>query len=352
MDAAGTAGAPNLTVTFWGVQGSCPSFPSRSDIEDFAIESTDRAQRGAGSAFFSESPRLPRPEFPFYGGETTCVEVVTAEKNTLLFDLGSGLRDFSRHAADHWGDRPRQLNIFLSHEHLDHRNGFAFAGIFHDPQRPFDVVIHGTRQALAALDSRYGIFSRSITSTMHVDDPVDYRMLSASFRAVEAGTAPIAVGRTIVTPFEVYHGNTACLGYRVEHAGSSFVFCTDHELRRGPDANDPRQLRSLAAERRLREFCQNIDLAYFDGQYQLAEYRGEIGIGARPAASRLDWGHSCMEDVIERAEGCRVRRALIGHHDPDRPWRQRRAFNCLLHEQTAAGACRIEMAKAGETIEI
>lgn len=389
MEPASAAPASNMRVTFWGVQGTCPSFPSRADVEEYArhasiraiqktlTELADRAQRGALSAAVLESlaserevselqGRLGLAPLPLYGGETTCIEVTTAERNTLLFDMGSGLRDFSRHAAVHWGDRPRTLHVFASHQHLDHRNGLAFSEIFFDRQRPFEVYIYGSRQTLQALDDRYGIFSRTPSETMHVDDPIDYQILTARFAGVEIGGAtdnptawkwsppgkPIMIGSTAVTPFEVYHATTLCLGYKVQHGGSAFVFCTDHELRHGPDASDPRQARSLAAERRVIEHCRNVDLAYFDGQYLMSEYLGKTGIGAHPGVTRLDWGHSCIEDVVSRATQCGIRQTFVGHHDPDRPWPQRLELDHLLQRKWSDNPCKIELAKAGQTIEI
>src|SRR5438552_3461379 len=116
-----------------------------------------------------------------------------------------------------------------------------------------------------AFEERYGLFSKQLKATMHLDDPIDFRMMAATFAASEIRTAgrthgdakppwtvrentdPIRVGSTTVTPFEVYHGPTECLGFKVRHGSASFVFCSDHELRKGNDPADARQVRSQAA---------------------------------------------------------------------------------------------------------
>lgn len=168
------------------------------------------------------------------------------------------------------------------------------------------------------------------------------------WRVHDIGT-PLHIGQATVTAFDVYHGSTRCLAYRVSAGPAVFVFCTDHEFQRGHDPDDPRQRRSLAAEAVLGEHCRGANLAYFDGQYLLDEYTGRAGIGLTAAVPRLDWGHSCVEDVQRRCHDWGVNRALIGHHDPERSWRARRALELHLHE--AAGN-RVELAKAEMVIEI
>ena len=79
---------------------------------------------------------------------------------------------------------------------------------------------------------------------------------TASSFALEA---PIQLGATTITPFEVFHP-APCLAYRIERAGRVLVFCTDHELRRGGDAGDADQLLSPNAEARLLALCQRAPI--------------------------------------------------------------------------------------------
>ena len=71
--------------------------------------------------------------------------------------------------------------------------------------------------------------------------------------------APITLGETTIQPFEVFHPNT-CLGHKIERKGKVFVFCTDHELRRGEDPNDPLQIASLEVGERLKQQSMNADV--------------------------------------------------------------------------------------------
>jgi ribonuclease BN (tRNA processing enzyme) len=407
---AGGAGTPirNMRVTFWGVQGSCPIFPTGREVSEYArriatytIERAvkDLAEKAARGELTPESLRrlgapetaahyqleLGLPDLPVYGGETTCVEVETAEGDILVFDMGSGLREFSSQLLRKWAHRRnRTLHLFGSHEHLDHRSGLPFAGFCFARGEPFTLQLYGTHKFLQTLDERYGVFSQELSPSAHADDPLDYRMMAAKFVGTEIrrrmspaalaarvsssstsnnGDEPppwsvqdvsesIRIGGTTVTPFEVYHGVTDCLAYKVQHGGATFVFSTDHELRHGEDPSDPRQSKSTSAEAVLIEQCQNADLGYFDGQYFRAEYEGLRGIGLTPPVSRVGWGHGCIEDCIARARKCHVRRSLIGHHDPERQWDERVHLDHELGRMCDGEPCRIELAKQGQVIDL
>ena len=120
--------------------------------------------------------------------------------------------------------------------------------------------------------------------------------------------------------------------------------------RRGPCRPPPVQ--EHRAEAVLVEQCQDADLGYFDGQYFRAEYEGLRGIGLTPPVSRMGWGHGCIEDCIARARKCRVRRTLIGHHDPERQWDERVHLDRELSRMCDAEPCRIELAKQGQVVEL
>ena len=67
--------------------------------------------------------------------------------------------------------------------------------------------------------------------------------------------APIQLGATTITPFEVFHP-APCLAYRIERDGRVLVFCTDHELRHGGDAGDADQLLSIERRGAAAALCQ------------------------------------------------------------------------------------------------
>jgi len=389
----------NMRITFWGVQGSCPLFPAPHEVEQYAkrisldvlqrvFQDIDqKAKAGHCSAEqFLGGPitphsveqyykRLGMPEVPVYGGETTCIEVETSDGYIIILDGGSGIRHCALNIENNkWKNKKnRELYVFGSHEHLDHRSGLPFARICFARPDPFKLHIYGSNPFLTALDDRFALFSHIITPSTHLDDPLDYRMMSATFKAYEISNPDekeplpepsphwdrldiretIQIGKTTIKAFDVYHGMTRCLAYKLEHNDKTFIFCTDHETRHPAEGTtDQKQRISLAADNRITTYSMNADVAYFDGQYFLAEYQGQKGIGSSPPVPRLDWGHSCIEDVIERAEKCRIKRTFIGHHDPERDWGDRMRIDAELAAVCKGKDYHIELAKGGAVVDL
>jgi len=315
--------------------------------------------------------KLGTTTLPTYGGDTTCVSVETADGDVIVIDGGSGIRTCSKFFTQRWpNDKPREIHIFATHEHLDHRSGLPFCQFCY-VKPPFKVNILGGFLFLNALDERYGIFTRKIGDTTHLDDPIDYRMMAATFTGTELRNAaikdfplqpspwpvrecsePIKINNTTITAFDVFHGSVRCLAYKFQYGPSSFVFCTDHELRHGSDPKDPRQIRSLDANARLATFCQDADAAYFDGQYFRDEYDGKKQVGTVQATSRIDWGHGCLEDIVERAKTCHIKRSFVGHHDPERTWMARLEIDRWLSAQCTGQPYQVELAKSEYVVDL
>ncbi|CAN0585047.1 unnamed protein product, partial [Laminaria digitata] len=57
-----------------------------------------------------------------YGGNTACLEVMCADRR-LIFDGGTGLRKLGREIAQ---QGPTEIDLFLTHTHLDHIIGLPF----------------------------------------------------------------------------------------------------------------------------------------------------------------------------------------------------------------------------------
>jgi ribonuclease BN (tRNA processing enzyme) len=113
-----------------------------------------------------------------------------------------------------------------------------------------------------------------------------------------------ALGGTRIRTHALRHPG-GCLAYRLDAAGRSFVFATDHEQPEVPD-------RGLAA------FAHGADLLYTEGQYTQAEYDGREPVPGDTAMARRGWGHSPVEACVRTALAARVRRLHVGHHDPAR----------------------------------
>ena len=313
------------------------------------------------------------PEKPVtYGGWTTCIHMETDDGYDLVFDCGSGFRNCARDLQERWADRPeRKLFIFGSHSHRDHTEGLDQAPVCFDPRN--QITVYANHGFLRALDSYLGIFTgHTDEASHHLHTPISYEMMPAQFSchliggsaddAIAANAVslipheqPIEIGDTRITPFSLYHP-APCLGYCVESAsGKKFVFATDHELRipaENEPESSPRQIESLEAEARLVRYAKDADLLYRDGQFLKFEYLGQKGIGSSRPVPRRDWGHSCIEDIQEMARECRVKHTLIGHHDPNREWEERRHIDLSFGRHAGQDGRVIELAKAESTVEI
>ncbi len=386
-----------LRVHFYGTQGSGSIFPSRAERQAFET----RARNQLLTAVFADiarhadakghlactidellggpvsdkalehyASRFDLPEPRVYGGLTTCVRIETADGFDIVLDCGSGFRPCARDLQAKWGARgERHLYLFGSHSHLDHTEGFDQAAVCFDPRN--HLHIYGNRQFLRALDFNLGIFSREVAEGVQgVQTPIFYGVMPAKFHAIEIrdgaddrggapvpnaaqhdlGT-PIRLGQTTITPFEVFHP-APCLAYRVEHGGRVFVFCTDHELRHGTDPRHPDERISREAEARLVAHATGADLLYRDGQYLRAEYDGVMGIGGSGPVSRVGWGHSCIEDVVDMADACGIHHTLIGHHDPNREWSERNWLDESMVRRSANAKGRIEFARTDTVFDL
>lgn len=389
----------NMRIRFYGVQGSGSTFPSSQEIEDLQeftdnqllmkvfedlgrhIDKKNRLDRSLTDLIGGPIDRktltqyrksLMIPKARIYGGWTTCVHMETADGHDIVFDCGSGFRNCAIDLQKKWGDRKeRHLYIFGSHSHFDHTEGFEQAVVCFDPRNT--IHVYANYQYLYALDSYLGIFSRFVKDEiLGVQTPINYSIMPAKFRAVEIREAgepakldkeeimtrdlhdlsqSIVIGETQITAMKVFHP-APCLAYKVTRGGKTFVFCTDHELRHGPEPDDPRQRESEAREKQVIQHAAKADVLYRDAQYLRSDYDGLSGIGSTGPVRRLDWGHSCLEDVQEMALACGVKRTYIGHHDPNRDWSELNWIDESLIRRYERMDEKISLARAGTVIDL
>ena len=88
-------------VRFWGTRGSLPVALDASGVRAKLVA----ALRGASGRTFASAQELDAyvDALPFdvgatFGGNTSCVELITGERDHVVCDLGSGLRAFGQAA--------------------------------------------------------------------------------------------------------------------------------------------------------------------------------------------------------------------------------------------------------------
>ena len=383
-----------MRIHFYGVQGSGAVYPRKCERDIFRRHSdtellekvfarlTEESDNGAvniSSVLNGEVNKASLQKFrdslnpaepPVYGGWTTCFRIETSDGYDIVIDCGSGFRKCFQDIEKKWGSKAkRTLYVLGTHAHFDHTEGFDQSGVCFDPRN--HVHFFANRSYLMAMDRDLGLFSEQADRNQEGrSTPLAFDMMAASFEATEIKDMSIEspvpdlladhyqdisqtfkIGKTVIQAFKVFHPDP-CIAYRIEHNGKVFVFCTDHELRRGADPSFDLQQESVAAEADLIAKSMNADVLYRDGQFLRDEYDSIKPLGGKMAVSRKDWGHSCIEDVVDMAKKSKVKHTYIGHHDPSRTWTELLELDAQLAKESKAAKQYFEMAKAETVIDL
>ena len=224
-----------------------------------------------------------------YGGNTSCVEV-RCGGTVLVFDAGSGLRELGQALAR---EGCADLDLFLSHSHVDHVIGFPF----------FAFAFRGGNR-LRVWSGHQGEGGTTEGAVRHLMSaplfPITPDLFPAevSFHDFRAGGRPggelLAKRGISIRTAPLRHPNGA-VGYRVEYGGRSICYVTDTEHEPGaPDEN----VLALAA---------GADVMIYDAMFtdeELPRHRG--------------WGHSTWEEGARLCRAAGVATYAIFHHAPER----------------------------------
>jgi phosphoribosyl 1,2-cyclic phosphodiesterase/CheY-like chemotaxis protein len=233
----------------------------------------------------------PGPHTLRYGGNTSCVEVRSGQ-TILLFDCGTGVREAGLNLIREFQKQPIQVHLFVSHSHWDHIQGFPFFGPAYIPGNHVSIYsLRGTDKSLEK------VFTGQMDSTYF---PVDLSDMMAEFKFIEL-EGPVQLGDTTVSHAYLNHPGVAA-GFRVENAGRSVVYLTDHEpyYRLLGESAQSKKL-----DNEIDAFAHDADLYIREAQYTEEEY-----------PSHRSWGHSTWKDALDSANAAKACRVALFHHDP------------------------------------
>ena len=141
-----------MLIRFWGTRGSLPAPINdravRAKIHEALLAARGHESRRALRPSIASSIHLPFSVRGTYGGNSSCVEIVTGGDDYVLCDMGSGVREFGNSVLAKYGPaKKNRFNVFMSHLHWDHIMGFPF---FTPAYIPGNVIrIHGCHQGHA-----------------------------------------------------------------------------------------------------------------------------------------------------------------------------------------------------------
>jgi phosphoribosyl 1,2-cyclic phosphodiesterase len=239
-----------LQVRFWGTRGSTP---------------------------------VSGPEFLEFGGNTPCVEI-RCGKRLFVVDAGTGLPFLGGGPEC---ELPAEIDILLSHFHLDHIGGLPF---FKPAVLDAGRTIHTWTGHLDGGDAEEAldrVFSPP-TFPLSLDD-LPARFVHHGFQAGQ----PITFRDGAVVRTHPLNHPGGATGYRFDHEGRAVCYVSDLEH------TDPWPDPGLAA------FVQGADLVIYDGMFSSQEYQPCQG-----------WGHSTWEKGVELCQAANAKALAVFHLYP------------------------------------
>lgn len=242
-----------VRVRFWGVRGSLPA---------------------------------PGPETARYGGNTSCVDILTSDQQVVILDAGTGIRKLGLALAQEY-PRRQVGTLLISHTHWDHIQGFPFFMPAFTRHNRFVVI--GQKRVGQKLEN----LLRGQVVEPYL--PFEYAELKADLviKEVDDGERMIIGDETRLRVRELGHPG-GCLGFRIENGDAAIAYCTDTthpEGRINPNVLD---------------LARDVDLLIHDSQFTPEQRR------AFPS-----WGHSSWQEAVRAAAAARVKCLALFHHDPN-----------------------------------
>ncbi len=318
-----------MKVIFWGVRGSIPTPLTGKTVEEKLRKALSLARPGdivSEESIDSFIKSLPFSIRSTYGGNTTCIQLVSDAGENLIFDCGSGLKNLGFELLkEDFGKGKGVASIFLSHTHWDHIQGIPFFGPFYFAGNRFNFYspIKDLKERLEFQHepSHFPIsfdFMPSIKEFFHV--AYDEEFILNDLRIFI---------KKMPHPGDSYAA-------RVEENGRVFVFTSDCEF----------NIESIDEIESYQDLFMNADVVCFDTQYTFDE-----------SINKMDWGHSSATIAIDIASRFNVKKLVLFHHDPD--YDDSKLENVAANARTyqrlhpkKAGKLEIIIASEGLEIEI
>jgi CheY-like chemotaxis protein/phosphoribosyl 1,2-cyclic phosphodiesterase len=273
----------------------------------------------------------PGPSTLRYGGNTSCVEVRSADGTLIVLDCGTGAHGLGQALLASPASRSGG-HLLISHTHWDHIQGFPFFAPLFVPGNTWDIYAPG------ALGQQ---LEQTLSGQMEYNYfPVTLEQLAATIRYHDLSEGCFRIGGVRVTAQYLNHPVLA-LGYRLESGGAVVVYSADHEPHAPNPAARPGEPPSHYEDRRHVDFLAEADLVIHDAQYTVEEYPQKTG-----------WGHTPAEWAVDYAVAANAKRLALYHHDPLRGDEALDRLVEVCRKRADAAGSRLEIFAAAEGQEL
>jgi CheY-like chemotaxis protein/phosphoribosyl 1,2-cyclic phosphodiesterase len=277
----------------------------------------------------------PGPTTLRYGGNTSCVEVRTADRTLIVLDCGTGAHGLGLALAAS-AEHPLRGHLLITHTHWDHIQGFPFFAPLFVRDNEWDIYAPGglgqQLELTLAGQMEYTYF------------PITLSQCGATIRFHDLSEGSFEVGKVRVSARYLNHPALA-LGYRLEADGAVVVYAVDHE----PHARDPAGPAAGGRggspvhreDQRHVAWLAGADLVIHDAQYTVQEY-----------PQRLNWGHTPAEWAVDYALAAGAKRLALFHHDPQRDDAALDQLVDACRRRAAGSSLDVFAAAEGQVVEV
>ena len=220
-----------------------------------------------------------------YGGDTSCIEVRTPSNDTVILDMGTGLKRLGQKIVND-SSYKKEVHIFLSHFHLDHIHGFVmFAPLF---DSDYTIKIYSRKSGDKGLKDILSQFLQPEIWPINLDD------LPAKISFIDIDEATIRIHDKVSIANQLHAHPNKAYSISINSFDKKITYTTDCEHPK--EQLNPNVVR----------FASDSDILIHDSQYTPDDLHRHIG-----------WGHSSWEQATRVATESNSKKLILFHHSPD-----------------------------------